>query len=86
MPEEMRAGIRVPDETDETTPALVTPPDAPPVASCDGCDAIDRRLLSVEDELLSVRAAIAQLSEDDTSLATRLGRLQNHLLGAGKAQ
>ena len=85
MPE-MRAGLRLPDETDETHPTPAPPPDAPPVASCAGCDALERRLLSVEDELLSVRAAIAQLSEDDTSLATRLGRLQNHLLGAGKAQ
>ena len=57
MPE-MRAGLRLPDETGETTPTPVPPPDSDPVASCEGCDALDRRLVEVEAELADTRALI----------------------------
>ena len=76
---EMRAGLRLPDETGETTSTPAPPPERHPVASCDGCDVIGRGLMEAQAEIEGLRA-------DVHDLATRLGRLQNHLLGAGKAQ
>lgn len=63
----------------QTPPAPVPPADADSEAALARLDALERRVLTVEAELENLR-------QDLTGVSTRLGRVQNGLLGAGKAQ
>ena len=78
---EMRAGLRLPDESE----AVETPrtPVLPPECDCEGCS---ERFEAIGRGLMEAQAEIDGLRADVHDLATRLGRLQNHLLGAGRAE